>query len=264
MCNSQHGSCKRDRETRPWLFQRVGAWSPLQTQEQPNPDTALLQGSPQRQPAPCTPRKAKKAIPLAKPTSQGQSQEWPVPGVPLRGRRERQQTRRRKEGGREKHGGVHKKPPSGLSCPTSTAASALGPAGTRDSHFLAPQECTGMCVSGERYLGPREGGDPAPSLARGSPSPIRPTCHQAACPGREERRWSKWWLGLQAVAGQLWLHRPECHARTWVCMLCAQSCLLLFDPMNCSPPSPSRSMAWAKYSISIMLKCFCKVEMKMY
>ena len=100
-----------------------------------------------------------------------------------------------------------------------------------------------------------------------SPEVFRNSWNQApraACPGREERRWSKWWLGLQAVAGQLWLHRPECHARTWVCMLCAQSCLLLFDPMNCSPPSPSLSMAWANYLISIMLKCFCKVEMKMY
>lgn len=130
MCNSQHSSCNKHRETRPWLFQRVGAWSPLQTQEQPNPDTALRQGSLQRQP--CTPRKAKKVIPLAKPTSQGHPQAWPVPGMPLRGRRERQQTRR-KEGGKEKRGGVHKKPPSGLSRPTSTAASALGPAGTRET-----------------------------------------------------------------------------------------------------------------------------------
>lgn len=91
--------------------------APLRTQEQPHPDTALFQGSLQRQPAPCTPRKAKRAIPLEKPTSQGHPQARPVTGVPLRGRRETQQMRRRKEGGKEKCGGAHKKPPSGLSRP---------------------------------------------------------------------------------------------------------------------------------------------------
>ena len=161
MCNSQHSSCNKHSETRPWLFQRVGAprpwlfqrvgaWSPLQTQEQPNPDTALRQGSLQRQA--CTPRKAKKAIPLAKPTSQDHPQAWPVPGVPLRCRRERQQTRRRKEGGKEKRGGVHKKPPSGLSRPTSTAASALGPAGTRETVTSWLLRNAQECVCQERGI----------------------------------------------------------------------------------------------------------------
>ena len=130
--------------------------------------------------------------------------------------------RRRKEGGKEKCGGAHKKPPSGLSRPPPPCCLSAGTCrDQRESHFLVAQEC----VSRERYLGPGEGGDPAPSLARGLPSPVKPTCHQAACPGREERRQSMWRLGAQAVARQLWFHRPECHSRTGgACCVCSHVC----------------------------------------
>lgn len=126
--------------------------APLRTQEQPNPDTALFQGSLQRQPAPCTPRKAKKAIPLEKPTSQGHPQARPVTGVPLQGRRETQQTRRRKEGGKEKCGGAHKKAPIGAEPPPSPAASALGHARTRETATFWLLRNAQECVCQERGI----------------------------------------------------------------------------------------------------------------
>lgn len=87
--------------------------------------------------------------------------------------RQGEERRRAKE-----YGGDIKSPHLALSAPQPPALldTVLGPAASgdqRDGHFLVPQECAGMCVSGERYLGPREGGDPAPSLARGFPSPVR-------------------------------------------------------------------------------------------